>query len=184
MRQALIRHPDSRCAAVARIDVEAARPRPGTLDLCYAVTGTIGALRMPAVSAPARADGLWRHTCFEAFVRASAGAGYYELNFAPSTRWAAYGFREYRSGMRAASEVSAPRFEVDSSGGAYRLRVSVALDGLAGLPGDAVWRLGLAAVIEETGGRRSYWALAHPPGKPDFHHGDCFRLELPAACAP
>ena len=27
----------------------------------------------------------------------------------------------------------------------------------------------------------SYWALAHPPGKPDFHHPDCFALELPAA---
>jgi hypothetical protein len=23
--------------------------------------------------------------------------------------------------------------------------------------------------------------LAHPPGKPDFHHSDCFALELPAA---
>jgi len=23
--------------------------------------------------------------------------------------------------------------------------------------------------------------LAHPPGKPDFHHPDCFALELPPA---
>jgi hypothetical protein len=36
-------------------------------------------------------------------------------------------------------------------------------------------------VIEETNGRKSYWALAHPPGKPDFHHSDCFALGLPAA---
>jgi hypothetical protein len=42
-------------------------------------------------------------------------------------------------------------------------------------------RLGLSAVIEETSGRKSYWALAHPPGKPDFHHPDCFALELPPA---
>jgi hypothetical protein len=42
-------------------------------------------------------------------------------------------------------------------------------------------RLGLSAVIEEANGRKSYWALAHPPGKPDFHHSDCFVLELPAA---
>jgi hypothetical protein len=40
-------------------------------------------------------------------------------------------------------------------------------------------RFGLAAVIEETSGRRSFWALAHPPGKPDFHHADCFTLEVP-----
>jgi hypothetical protein len=39
-------------------------------------------------------------------------------------------------------------------------------------------------VIEETNGRLSYWALAHPPGKPDFHHSDCFALELPAVVRP
>jgi hypothetical protein len=57
------------------------------------------------------------------------------------------------------------------------------LDGLS-LPGAAVWRLGLSAVIEETSGRKSYWALAHPKGKPDFHHADCFTLELAAPSRP
>jgi hypothetical protein len=52
---------------------------------------------------------------------------------------------------------------------------------LPDLPSDAPWLLGLSAVIEEMNGRLSYWALAHPPGKPDFHHADCFALELPAA---
>ena len=28
---------------------------------------------------------------------------------------------------------------------------------------------------------KSYWALAHPPGKEDFYHFDCFAHELPAA---
>ena len=46
---------------------------------------------------------------------------------------------------------------------------------------NASWRLGLSAVIEDTSGGKSYWALAHPPGKPDFHHADCFALELPPA---
>lgn len=39
----------------------------------------------------------------------------------------------------------------------------------------------ITAVIEETDGTKSYWALAHPAGKPDFHHPDGFVLELPAA---
>ena len=39
--------------------------------------------------------------------------------------------------------------------------------------------LGLSAVIEEHGGAKSYWALAHPPGAPDFHHPDCFAAQLP-----
>jgi hypothetical protein len=42
------------------------------------------------------------------------------------------------------------------------------------------WEYGLAAVIEEEGAVKSYWALAHPPGKPDFHHPTCFAATLPA----
>ena len=60
----------------------------------------------------------------------------------------------------------------------YTLQASLELDRLSDLPRDAAWRLGLAAVIEETSGRKSYWALAHPPGKPDFHHPDCFAHEF------
>jgi hypothetical protein len=41
------------------------------------------------------------------------------------------------------------------------------------------WQLGLSAVLEETDGTRSFWALAHPDErKPDFHHPDCFAAQL------
>ena len=43
---------------------------------------------------------------------------------------------------------------------------------------DEPWQLALTAVIEETSGVKSYWALRHPPGKPDFHHADGFVVEL------
>jgi hypothetical protein len=154
------------------------RPRPGGLVLCYFVTGSISDLRLPPVTAAARTDELWRNTCFEVFVRTSPGAGYYELNFAPSTQWAAYRFSSYRSGMRVATEIGAPRIETQSSQECYMLRAFLELDRLSGLPLDAGWRLGLSAVIEETSGRKSYWALAHPPGKADFHHSDCFAYEV------
>jgi hypothetical protein len=39
-------------------------------------------------------------------------------------------------------------------------------------------RLGLSAVIEDHYGRLGYWALRHPPGKPDFHNAACFALEI------
>jgi len=180
MGHALKLHPDLHCAAVTRIEVAAARARPSTLVLDYEITGKIGDLRMPPMMAPVRSDGLWRHTCFEAFVRAAPGTAYHEFNFAPSTQWAAYGFDGYRSGMRIEGELVAPRFEMESSGKHYNLRVSLALDRLPSLPSDAIWRLGLSAVIEEMNGALSYWALAHPPGKADFHHSDCFAHELPA----
>ena len=178
MRQALRLHPDSLCLAATHIEVDVARPRAGSLVLTYVVTGKISDLRLPPVTAAARTDELWRHTCFEAFVRPSPGEAYYEFNFAPSTQWAAYRFDSYRSGMRVATEIGAPRIDVQSAPERYTLQA--ALD-LSRLPRDAGWRLGLSAVIEETSGRKSYWALAHPPGKPDFHHSDCFALEFSPA---
>ena len=173
MRHTLRLHPDSHCAAATRIEADVARPHPGGLILSYVVSGRIGDLRMPPVVAAARADELWRHTCFEAFFGPSAGPGYYEFNFSPSTQWAAYRFDSYRGGMGVATEIGAPRIEVRSTAESYALQASLELDGLS-LP----WRLGLSAVLEETNGRKSYWALAHPPGKADFHHADCFALEL------
>jgi hypothetical protein len=173
MRQTLRLHPDSLCAAATRIEADVARPHPSGLILSYIVSGRISDLRLPPVVAPERADELWRHTCFEAFVRPSTGSAYYEFNFSPSTQWAAYQFSNYHSRMRVATEIAAPRIEVRSTGESCTLQVALELDGVS-LP----WRLGLSAVLEETNGRKSYWALAHPPGKPDFHHADCFALEL------
>ena len=177
MRQTLKLHPDSRCSAITQIEVELARPQAGALLLSYRVPGAIGDLRISPIVAPARADQLWRHTCFEAFVRrAVSGEAYYEFNFAPSTQWAAYAFDGYRSGMRVAAEIGAPRIEVGFAPECYTLQVLLDFD----QPWSASsWRLGLSAVIEEADGRKSYWALAHPPGKPDFHHSDCFAVELP-----
>jgi hypothetical protein len=173
MRHTLRLHPDSLCAAATKIEADIVRPRPSSLILSYVVSGRIGDLLMPPVVAPARADKLWQHTCFEAFLRTSAGPGYYEFNFSPSTQWAAYRFSGYRSGMRLATEIGAPRIEVRSSAETYTLQAALELDGLS-----SPLHLGLSAVLEEINGGKSYWALTHPPGKADFHHADCFTLEL------
>jgi hypothetical protein len=174
MRHGLILHPDSRCDAVSRIEVDVTRPYAGALLLSYQVTGAIGELRLSPIMAAARADELWRRTCFEAFIRPVPGAAYDEFNFAPSTQWAAYRFDGYRTGMRVWTEIGAPRIEVRSSPQRYTLQAALEF----GVPREAGYRLGLAAVIEEANGRLSYWALAHPPGKPDFHHADCFAREI------
>jgi hypothetical protein len=164
--------------AATRIDVDVLRPSGGTVVLAYAVYGNIGDLRLPPITAAARSDELWQHTCFEAFVATAAGAAYYELNFAPSTQWAAYRFDSHRSGMRVATEIGAPRIDLQSAPDRYTLQASLRLDGISALPRDVGWRLGLAAITEDTRGGKSYWALAHPPGKPDFHHFDCFAHEF------
>jgi hypothetical protein len=185
MRGTLRLHPDSSCFAVTQIEVEATRPQARSLVLAYVVIGKIDDLAIPPMAAATRTDELWRHTCFEAFVHSSLGRAYYEFNLAPSTQWAAYWFNSYRSGMRVATEVSAPRIAVETSSERCIVKASLELDrALAcfktggGGGKDPVYRLGLSAVIEERSGRRSYWALAHPPGKADFHHSDCFALEI------
>lgn len=173
MRFGLKLHPDSRCDAVRAIAVDVTRPQPGALRLSYEVTGIVADLRLPPAAAPVRTDELWRHTCFEAFIRPVAEAAYFEFNFAPSTQWAAYRFGGYRGGMCAA-EISPLRIEARAEPRVLRLQAILELSTLPSGP----WRFGLSAVIEETSGRVSYWALAHPRGRPDFHHADCFAGEI------
>jgi hypothetical protein len=178
MRHALKRHPDSLGGAAARVELAITCPAAGRLMLSYLVTGPLGDLRLPPPATARRADTLWEHTCFEAFIRAAPGGGYYELNFAPSTEWAAYWLSGYRSGMEAAHEIDDPAIAVQSSPQRYTLQAVIEPDRLSRLP-RAGWRLGVSALIEDVNGRKSYWALAHPPGKPDFHHSDCFALAFP-----
>jgi hypothetical protein len=170
----LLRHADSSGGAGVTILAEASRPAVDLLRLRYAVIGDVESLRLPEPVTPERADELWRHTCFEAFV--AAPGGYLELNFAPSRRWAAYRFSGYRSGM-AAAEAAIQAIDVVRGSGRFDLAVTLDLSG-AGLP-DGPWSASLTAVVENATGRISYWALAHPPGKPDFHHPDSLVLDLP-----
>jgi hypothetical protein len=177
MHRALKPHPNSPCFAAVHVEVDLARAGSSGLIFHYCVTGNIGDLRLPDLVAPARANGLWQHTCFEAFVGTSTGAAYYEFNFSPSTQWAAYQFDDYRSGMRVATEIDVS-IDVHSEPKSYMLKASLELDRLSNLPRDSKWRLGLSALIEEACGRQSYWALAHPAGKADFHNSDCFIYEF------
>jgi hypothetical protein len=39
-------------------------------------------------------------------------------------------------------------------------------------------RVAASAVVEEANSGLSYWALAHPAAKPDFHHADAFVLSV------
>lgn len=165
-------HPDERCDAVRGIEVEAEKAGE-TLRLRYVVSGVIAALLVPEPATPARTDGLWRHSCFEAFVRMTTCSAYEELNFSPSGHWAAYRFEGYRQGINQAA--LSPSIEVRRT--EHRLELVAEVH----IPSAGLWHLGLAAVIEEQCGRISHWALVHPPGAPDFHHEDCFALELPPA---
>jgi hypothetical protein len=176
----LISHPSTPSGVVRGIEVQVRRPSGTTLELRYLVDGGIGRLLIPNTQPSRRADRLWRHTCFEAFVAAGSGAGYYELNFSPSTEWAAYRFSAYREGMTAVEPMRSPRISADIDANRLVVAVAIDLEPLSELHAGVGLRIALSAVIEDAEHRIFYWALAHPPGKPDFHHPDGFALLLEA----
>ena len=108
-RHPLTPHATSPQTAAERLVVEVARGEQDCLQLNFRLSGDIGALVLPAPAASVRADGLWRHTCFEAFVAAAGPREYWEFNFSPSGAWAAYHFTGYRAGMAPLVEAGAPR---------------------------------------------------------------------------
>lgn len=177
MRRALVLHPAFQCAPVSALDADIARPTPSTLLLRFTLSGALPALALPQPATPARTDELWKHTCFEAFLKPFGDDRYFEFNLAPSRQWAAYAFTDYRAGMRNADELGAPDIAITRSGD-DRFELGAAFDlSKAGVE-DGAWRVGLSAVIEERGGGVSYWAAEHAPGRPDFHHADSFSLVL------
>lgn len=180
MLRSLTPHPHTPCPALASIEVEIERPERRTLSLRYALAGRIAELAVPAAAPPRRADELWRHTCLEAFLRPEHGDAYWELNFAPSRAWAAYRLSGYREGLAPVAALDAPRIEVQTTDDRLILTAEIDLSAVPELAHDASWRLALSAVIEAADGSKAYWALAHPPGQPDFHHRDCFALRLVA----
>jgi hypothetical protein len=124
-------------------------------------------------------DGLWRHTCFEAFIAAAGRPGYAELNFSPSGAWAAYHFAGYRTGMQPVELPLAPTATWSRRPGQLQLQVVLQPAVLDPLAGAGPWRVAMPAVIEEQSGTISYWAWRHPAAQPDFHHSGGFVLEVP-----
>lgn len=174
----LIRHELSPSPAALSLDARAAFTVEGGLALNYRLAGNTDALILPAATAPERVEGervegLWRHTCFEVFVMGEDAPAYREFNFSPSGAWQAYGFQAYRQGGPLARAVAPGIDRLDDAG--FGLDVLLPA---SQLPPGARLRLGLSAVLESLDGSLSYWALRHPPGRPDFHHSDCFALEL------
>ncbi len=170
-------HPTSRAQSARGIQAQVGWGQGGALALTFSLTGDVVRLRIPTPQPSRRADGLWQHTCFEVFIRHEGEPGYYEFNFAPSGAWAAYAFSRYRDGAPLAQAVD-PRIAVRRAEQQLELDALIRLECLPLAPLCARLQLALSAVIEDKQGVLSYWALTHPPGRPDFHHPDAFVLEL------
>lgn len=174
----LVAHPHTPAARPATLIADARRLSATVLQCDFVLQADLTRLALPAWRAGERRDELWRHTCFEVFVSAAEGSGYCEFNLSPGGDWAAYQFADYRRGMTPAPLRTPPAVQVHAHPGSLALSATLELDGLAALGRAPQLRLALAAVLEDEQGALSYWALMHPPGKPDFHHRAAFALKL------
>jgi hypothetical protein len=184
---ALACYPTTLTDAVRGVDFRVQREPSGILILRYVLRAEMLHVRVPTLEAPARADGLWQHTCFEAFISTATERGgpvtgtdgYYELNFSPSRQWAIYSFDRYREGMSSADVTVPPELALRRFDDRLELDATIGLADLKGLREAPTLKLAVSTVVEDDSGTLSYWALKHAPGKPDFHHPDGFVLELP-----
>ncbi|MEO6225684.1 MAG: DOMON-like domain-containing protein [Sphingomicrobium sp.] len=142
-----------------------------TTNLWFCMAAPMQQFVIRESEAPGRRDELWQSTCFEAFLKGSNG-DYREWNFAASGDWAAYDFTGYREGMALAEIESPPYLRTEDN--LTWWAVGATFTGPAGV----ALNLGLSAVLEETNGTKSYWALAHGADKPDFHDAGCFTARL------
>lgn len=152
------------------------RALPDGIELAWRLRADMTRIRIPPPCDPLRRDGLWRHTCFECFVADPAGDGYLEFNFSPSSEWAAYRFTGYRQGMAPLALPSPPRIDLQLAADTLQLQVTLPRAALGLAPDEHAVRrrCALAAVIEHVDGAISHLALAHPAGRPDFHHAAGF----------
>ncbi len=177
----LTAHPSTPCEAIHTFEVRVQVRETDLLVLDYSVQGDLSRLRIPPPRTAQRADGLWRHMCFEAFLLTDDSPGYYELNFSPSGEWAAYRFSAYRTGMTPADGVGVPTTRLVSGASSLQVEAAIAVSAIQEvlLPQSPVpLRIALAAVMEDSAGSVSYWAQRHAHGKPDFHHPEGFALEI------
>ncbi len=170
----LVPHPAHPSDGVESLGVTVARTGAG-LQLRYDLHGDIERLAIPADEPGQRRDELWKHTCFELFVRDGTSERYLEFNVSPGGDWAAYAFKGYREDMQNFA-CEAPRIESVVSDAA--LTVSVALPSLPQAIASEPLQLGVTAVLEAKSGARSFWALDHIGEAPDFHRSETFTLTL------
>lgn len=173
----LICHPASAVQTIYQLTVMALLQEDGSIQLNYQVVGDTSQLLVPSQQPSLAVDGLWQHTCFEAFVSLDETTCYHEFNCSPSTQWAAYAF----STTRERDEWATPQpllIAAEQTEQQLSLSAVIPAANLPANPSNKPWRLGISVILETLTGQLSYWALHHPALCPDFHDPASFVLSL------
>ena len=184
-------HPTTPDLSIQSLTASAKYAANGELHFSFDLSGDLSVMQIPSAGPSIRADHLWQHTCFEAFISVVGETAYHEFNFSPDGRWAVYAFTAYRQPDRATDKCAdsanppAPAITLRTLPNCLQLRAIVRPDLLpSGLCGKTL-AIGLSAIVETRADRRtpgipplSYWALRHPAERPDFHDRRAWVLRL------
>jgi hypothetical protein len=147
------------------------------LRLRYELRGDLARVALPdPADRPARCDGLWQETCFEFFLAPENSPQYWEFNLSPAGHWNVYGFEDYRRDMHQELALATLPFAVAKDPASLLLTLEFDVSGF--IPSALPWDIAIAAVIKAQDGTLTYWALAHPGPRPDFHRRDSFIIAL------
>lgn len=123
-------------------------------------------LVVPKFSTQQKKEGLWNSTCFEIFVK--SGKSYVEWNFSPSGEWWSMDFSDYRH--RLASKEHERTLPLKAE---WTLNQTLSCAISIPVP-TAPLQVGISCILD-MGTKKTYWALAHPKDKPDFHDASCWQ---------
>lgn len=153
--------------------------RNNQFSVRYSLAGNVGEIFLPSSATnPSRKDELWRTTCFEFFIAVKDSPQYWEFNMSPSGDWNVYVMDAYRQvNMKEETRVQRLQFKVQKDTEIFSMEAALDLNAIN--IGENSIEAAISTVICSNNGRESYWALAHPHTKPDFHWRDSFVLEFP-----
>ena len=169
----LVRHADSVETETTEILANCYYQAANTLSLSFTVRSRIENIILPDRRNGNRVDRLWETTCFELFIQRNDATAYSEINLSPSTDWAIFQLDGYRKNRRDDLDAAISGTKVQLSNDRLSISTRITLP-LFTRSACEDYRIGLASIIEDRTGAKSFWALTHPPGAPDFHHADCF----------
>ena len=164
---------------VPSIEITGTIARQGNLlSFHYSVQGEIDEVLLfkPAHS-PARRHELWKSTCFEFFFAIRDRSPYWEFNMSPSGDWNVYAMDAYRQvNMREESAFTQLPFEFRKTDPQLLLDLSIDLNPI--LHQNQPLQIGITSIIQTLDESETYWALAHPGRRADFHLRESFVKQL------
>ena len=146
------------------------------LKLTYLLQGQDKIIIPTADPSLSRLFDLWDHTCFEFFLGLAGTTQYWEFNLSPTGDWNVFRFPDYRQDIAEEMTFITLPFQIVQQ--SDKLRLDVKIDLTTIISDQQKLNIGITSVIEDREHQLSYWALAHPDVRADFHHRDSFTISL------